>query len=261
MGFRRDIGRGGKWMIRTYKSGQVVEKSKFWVPEQTRPRGKRTAVSSPRKRDENDRAAVKQCARLINCNMRPGDLWLTLSYSDAGLERLGPGDADEIRERADHQLELWIRRIRRRLGAELFYFAGTSDLDGETGELTRPHHHVLVPAWAAECVAQWKLGSVDIRHLRDQGDYTPIALYICRQCRRTANERRWKHSANLKKPEVYETESYEKAPLRPSPGARVLDQGRYCEESGNHYIRYIPKKREKRGGHKLPPEEGTGDGL
>ena len=33
----------------------------------------------------NEREAVKNLARLINCNFGPGDMWLTLTYSDDRL--------------------------------------------------------------------------------------------------------------------------------------------------------------------------------
>ena len=234
-------------MVRKYVSGRVVEKSKFWVTAQTRPRKRKAAASSERKQDENGRSAVKQLARLINCNFVRGDIWLTLNYTDAALSGLGAGaDRDEVKKAAEHQLENWLRRCRRKLGENFFYIAATSDMDGETGEAARPHHHVLIPAWAEElCVKEWKLGRPDVQHLRDQEDYTPIAVYICRQCRRQANARRWRPSRNLKRPVITEEECLTRAPLRPAPGAKVLDMGRYDEESGNHYIRYVPKKRRR----------------
>ena len=42
------------WVIRTYKCGRVVEKSKFWVPAGTRVRGGRVkGNTSAAKRDAN----------------------------------------------------------------------------------------------------------------------------------------------------------------------------------------------------------------
>ena len=69
---------GGKWMIKEYKSGEVVEWSKFWAPAQTKPRGKKAAASTARKRDENDRNAIRCLTRIINCNYKHGDMLLTL---------------------------------------------------------------------------------------------------------------------------------------------------------------------------------------
>ena len=245
-------------MIRTYKSGQVVEKVKFWVPAQARPRSPKKAATSARKQEENDRSAIKHLARMINCNYSYGDLWLTLKYTPEGFEHIAGDDPDEVLKAAEHDLELFIRRLRRRFqkeGRELLIIAGTSDTDGDTGELVRPHHHVIMPREAFEiCQQEWKFGSIDYQTLKDQKDYTPLAAYICRQGRRKAGECRWKASRNLKKPAVFEEVTQRKGELRPAPGAIVKEIGRYDEESGNHYIRYIPKKREKRGGHRQGAE-------
>lgn len=44
-------------MIRTYKSGRVIEKSKFWVPAQARPRAGRVKNNtSAAKRDPERKA-------------------------------------------------------------------------------------------------------------------------------------------------------------------------------------------------------------
>jgi len=251
----------GKWMIRKYESGGVIEKSKFWVPEQTKRRSPKMAASSNRKRDENEREAIKQLARLVNCNFHHGDLWLTLGYSDKGFKALcekvnadGIADLDDIKKVADKELELFLRRMRREaqiLGIEFKYIALTSNMDGKTGEIARPHHHIIMPRASYElCIKHWHYGNVDYQLLRDQDDYTPLATYLVKQVRRAANESRWKPSRNLKKPVITEEVTHNKGILHAPAGARVLDSGHYDEESGNHYIRYIPRpKAEKHGGH------------
>lgn len=252
----------GKWMIRKYVSGSVIEKSKFWVPEQTKRRRPKKASSSFRKRDENEREAIKELSRLVNCNFTHGDLWLSIGYSEKGFKALcetvsadGTESLDEIKKAADKELELFLRRMRReakKLGVEFKYIAITSDTDGKSGEIVRPHHHVIMPRASYElCIKHWKYGNVDYQILRDQEDYTPLAVYLCKQVRRADNENRWKASRNLKRPIVSEEETHSKGILRAPAGARVIDMGHYDEESGNHYIRYIPKpKAEKRGGQR-----------
>lgn len=55
---------GGKWMIRTYKAGRVIEKSKFWVPANTKARaGRVKGNTSSAKRDQNARRAVHVLAQ------------------------------------------------------------------------------------------------------------------------------------------------------------------------------------------------------
>ena len=76
-------------MIRTTISGNVIEKSKFWVGAAARPRGKRTAPTTRRKQDQNDRDAVKRLARSINCNFGYKDLLVTLEYDAAGFAAVG----------------------------------------------------------------------------------------------------------------------------------------------------------------------------
>lgn len=241
---------GGKYMIREYVSGEIVEKSKYWVPAQVKRRSPKKAASSHRKQDENDQAAVKMIARLINCNGKHGDLWLTPNYSDDGLVLLcrkygiDENDIDSVKKAADHEMTLYLRRLRRIIGPAFWYIAITSDMDGETGALERIHHHIIMPRLAfEECQKQWKYGSVDYKILKDQKDYTPIAVYICKQCRRAANEHRWHPSKNLKKPKITETETHVKGELHIPHGATVLDIGHYDIESGNHYVRYIRKKK------------------
>ena len=76
----------GKAVIRTYISGRVVEKSKFWVPAQTRVRsGRVKGNTSAAKHDQNYRSAVKRAARDLNCNFGRGDLLITAKYDDEHL--------------------------------------------------------------------------------------------------------------------------------------------------------------------------------
>ncbi|MFX7845333.1 hypothetical protein ABTK14_24050, partial [Acinetobacter baumannii] len=72
-------------------SGNVVEIRRCMLSSRQalavgKKRAPRTAgTSSKKKIDANEREAVKRLARIINCNFRPGDLWLTLKYSDDRL--------------------------------------------------------------------------------------------------------------------------------------------------------------------------------
>jgi hypothetical protein len=95
--------------------------------------------------------------------------------------------------------------------------------------------------------------------LKSQDDYTPLAVYICRQCRRSANEHRWKASRNLKKPIITETETHIKGELRIPRGAKALDIGKYDIESGNHYVRYVQEPKKKTQDQSCE-KEGAGTG-
>lgn len=79
----------GYWVIRTYVSGPVGEKIKFWVPG-TKPKGRMTRRnrSDIRKAAQNEESSERQLARLINANFGPGDLLLGLDYAPEALLRL-----------------------------------------------------------------------------------------------------------------------------------------------------------------------------
>lgn len=260
----------GKWMIQEIISGNVHEMSKYWAPEQTKKRSKKKATTTPRKRDENDRAASRVLARLINCNFSHGDLWLSAGYSEAGFGALCAKyaitdltDIDKIKEASDHELDLFLRRMEREAkknGTEFLCIALSSDMNGKTGEIVRPHHHIIMPRASYElCAKHWHYGDVDYQLLRNQDDYTSLAVYLCKQVRRKPAAHRWKTKGKLKKPVFLpERETHKKEELRAPKGAIALDIGHYDIESGNHYIRYIPSPRtERRGGYKTEKKAKT----
>ena len=260
-------------MERIYKAGRVVEVSRFWAAEQTKPRAKKKAGSTPRKQDQNDRDAVKRLARWINANFCHGDLWVTLTYSAEGMGRIiaaAGNDMDAVRNQANRQAMLFLRRMQRVFKAseiELKYILVTSDLDGDTGEVVRVHHHIIMPRAAFElCEQKWPFGAVDYQILRDQDDYTPLAVYLLRQVRRQPDAKKYTPSRNLKKPEVRERIATRQGPLRTPAKAKLLAASEYDMTKGSHYIRYVidrpvgtPVERVKKGRahHDKPREKRT----
>ena len=151
---------------------------------------------------------------------RPGDVLLTASWSEEAWEGLVK-KAEKLEENhpdlcledrlvmaAEQEGTNWIRRIQRTkksLGgtALLRYVLVASDMDGKTGEQKRVHLHALFPKWAKElAVGTWKHGWVDIRNLREQDDYTPIAEYLLRQVRRRPDGKKYRCAQNMDKPIV-----------------------------------------------------------
>lgn len=163
---------------------------------------------------------------------------------------------DALREAAEHQLFLWIRRVKRKYGKELKFVAVTADLDGDTGELVRIHHHLPI---AAEGISwdllrkEWKLGSVDIVQLRHNVDYTPIAVYLMRQVRRRPDAKKYRVSRGMEQPEVMEREIYGHVQMRVPVGALLLESSEFQIDNPGQYMRYIPRK-------KSPKTDGGGDG-
>lgn len=263
----------GYWVIRTYESGAVGEKTKFWV-QGARPssRSKRKEKSEIKKQEQNEYSTLKQMARLLNANFHKGDLLLGLDYSPAGMKRLeayiaehsfpiqesGDAEADhmeQLREAADREMKLCLRRVKRELAkasVALEYIALTSDMDGDTGEAVRVHHHLVVNAEARDAfVKKWaKLGGVDWSPLSSQEDYTPVAEYLLRQVRRVPDAKKYVSSRNLVRPQPKDRVVISDAEIRVPKGGKLLFRNEF-KPGRPQYIRYIIPK-DKR---KAPPGE------
>lgn len=256
------IRRGEKvFMVRRYQAGRVVEQSGFWVSPNVKPRNSRKRGCTPqRKQDANGRAAVRRLARTINGNFGPGDYLLTAKYDAKGMEKI-----NRNAEEAKHQLKLFTERLRnavKKTGAELKWIGITSEVDGDTGEVVRIHHHMVVSGDAFQVEHKvmyvgsrkldgiWKFGTVDWQPLKHQDDYTPLALYLCRQAHCGRDEKKWSCSRNLEKPNIRERIIIPRE-LRVPAGATVLEKGSYDPLVGTHYIRYLlPKREEKKNGRR-----------
>ncbi len=252
-------------MVRTLRSGKAIEKSLFYVGERKPRAARKKGSTTLERKDKNMNTAVRRLARIINCNWGKGDLWLTFTYDDGFL----PGDG----KGADKLMDLAWRRLRRALdavGVGLEGFWITADKDPDTKEQVRLHHHAVISCegvmvrWdedgqLAECSIGgreladiWGMGSIDVEPMREQDDYTPIAVYCIRQAVDAPDAKKWHATRGLKKP-VVESERVVDRPreLRAPGGAKVCEIGHYDGGSGSHYIRYIRKpKPPKVGGHK-----------
>ena len=253
--------KGGKYMVREYKSGQVVEQVRFPANQSKVRKPQRKGATSPRKQEQNERLSERRLARLINCNFAQGALLLTLSYSVERLEQLVSGiilaglgfGPEAIREAAIAERNRFLRRVRdemKKHGAELKYITVTSDVNAETGGPSRVHHHLIVQKEAFDAVVKyWSADEVDIRPLRDQKDYTPIAAYLLKQVKRQKEKSKWAASRNLAKPEVKEWIEYGAKELKAPPRAQVTARSEYESDQAVQYIRYIsPPKTQRRKG-------------
>ena len=250
----------GYWVIRTIESGPVGEKIKFWVPGQ-KPAGKltRKQKSEIRKAAQNEYSAIRQLARLINANFQPGDLFLGLDYSPEALLRVEQKAAcrcghrfmlteeqrmDAIREAAAHEMVNCIRRVKRELdkdGVELKYVSITSDMDGDTGEAVRVHHHLVINREARDAfVKKWQekgMGSVDWKPLDDQDDYMDIAKYMIKQVRKLEEANQFASSRNLIRPQPKDRVAASSSEVRVPKGCRLLHRQEY-KPGRAQYIRY-----------------------
>lgn len=258
------MGANGYYATKTYRCGRIGEKVKYFVPASRVRTGE---GSSPAKIQGNQNNAVRKAARILNENFRAGDGWLTFTYDAKRYERVlkraaqmdpSKPEQDRIYAAAEHELRLCIDRARdalKKKGIELRYLAVTSDMDADTGELVRVHHHVVT---TAECTAvlREKWGGKDFGdlerpdwggRLRDQEDYTPLAEYMIKQVRHIPDAKKWMSSRNLIRSDPKPRKVFSGAPLRTPKGCRLLYADPYTGVCGCQYIRYL-----------LPEEEWTG---
>lgn len=275
----------GYYVIRTYEAGCVGEKTKFFVPGK-KPEGSlsRRQKNAIRKQEQNEYSSQKALARLINANFRAGDLFLGLDYSDEGLEKVmaygrahglnvDAEDANESRdavwEAASRMLDNGLRRVKRRLekeGRELKAIYCTSDMNGDTQEQVRVHHHLIVEADTQKAFLDaWEkygLGYVSWTPLWDnQLDRTPIAEYIIRQVRRIPDAKKFRSTRNLARPKPKNRIVYTDNELQVPRGGKLVFRQEISNSMGqksdyrnnqSQYIRYIlPTALPKSG----PPEK------
>ena len=257
--------KGMKWMMIVRRSGRVVEKSTVCVPVGTQERSRREKTkggTTALKQDENERNAEKRLARVINCNFRPGDVMLMASWSEESWGQL-EGKARKVQNSrpdmawedclvaaAEQEGSNWIRRIQRlkktRGGTALLrYVLVASDMDGKTGECKRVHLHVLLPGWAKDLALEcWKHGLVDVRNLKEQDDYTPIAEYLLRQVRRRPDSKKYRTAQNMDKPVVTIQDIPGNMPLKVKKNEVVM---RHNEEGPDRprYLRIVDMNRKR----------------
>ena len=262
----------GYYVIRTYAAGAIGEKTKFFGPGK-RPDGKlsQRQKNAVRKAEQNEYSSQKALARIINANFGTGDLFLGLDYNEIGMKRIChwarknglPIDSENETERqnalweaAAHELDIALRRVKRKLekeGIELKAVYCTSDMDGDTGEIVRVHHHLVVNAQTkAAFVEAWEkygLGGVSWTSLwSDQMDRTPIAEYIIRQVRRIPDAKKFRSTRNLVRPKAKDRVVYTDNELQVPKGGKLVFRQEYetkltfsraSQNRQSQYIRYI----------------------
>lgn len=266
----------GYWSIRTYEAGTVGEKTKFWVPGD-RPNGKlkRKERDALRKAAQNEYSAVKALARLMNANFgkaSPRSLVLGLDYGEKGMNKIlrwidkqgicldALDEAEKLNvlwHAADHELWNCLRRVKRRCesaGLTLRAVYITSDMDGDTGETVRVHHHLVINAEAKDAfVDAWKkLGNVEWDRMWDnQEDRIPLAEYFIKQVRHVPDAKKYRSTRNLIRPIPKDKAALSDAELRVPQGGRLLYRQEFKKPGQAQYIRYVlpPKSY-------IPPDGG-----
>lgn len=197
----------GKTMKQRIFAGNTCEQIVYNVPEGTRKPKGYDPEHTDRKRfkDEADRRrhkieiSRKNFVRLVNANMEPGDLYVTLTF-DNDWEVHTFEDARRIRYN-------YIRTLIRKY-PETVIFA----VMGRGKSTERIHFHFLIKGIPEDFIAKkWKYGKVKrIVALRahcwydgvDHGaDYTGIANYMFDHWTEEQGGHRWFQTKNVKQPE------------------------------------------------------------
>lgn len=256
-------GKGVKRLMRyRIKAGRVIEKRDVLMEvsldpdsQKPRPRGKRRGKSLASQIERNMREAVKRLARILNCNVRGGDLLLTLKYDNARL----PEDKKAAKREAGNFIRRLARAYRKATGRRLRWVMVTADRSSKTGEQVRLHHHIVMDPVDWELIAaHWPSDQFSYRRLDNGGDYTAVALYMVRNTGYQRGERSWSSCKGLEQPEFFPPE-----PVRGLGAFRVPREARVTErevredeESGFYgaYIRYVLPE----GGEGFLDTEGAG---
>lgn len=159
------------------------------------PEAGRRRYNKEAQRSLKDRNARKYCERLINTNFTAGDLWITLTYTDACLP--------QSLEEAQANMQKYIKRInyrRRKAGLPGAKYVYVTEWR-QWGQSVRCHHHLIMDgALSMDTVEQaWKLGRRnETRRLDYDGNgVSGISNYITKD---PAGKKRWCASKNLQKP-------------------------------------------------------------
>lgn len=214
----------------------------------TRVKGK----TSLRKILANEREAVKNLARTLNCNFQQGDMWITLTYPEDRL----PASREEAEKDKERFLRECRRAYRKATGKSLRYVIAIADRDGQTGEETRRIHlHFVMDALAYEVIAAlWPSEDLTYRRLDGRGDYTGIARYMVRNAGPAKGKKRWSTSKGLRKPIITEpvpvTEKEKRQRIRVPGNVSFKEREEFVDEETGMYSQYIRYTRPRK------PEEG-----
>lgn len=178
-------------VVKSYTKGSLKSKNRS-------PKEKKTPEQMA---EENQRNAERRLTRLLNCNFKKGDLWVTLTYRR---------DQRPTPEKAKKILTRFIRRMRyrfeRKSEEEMKYITVTEY------ESKAIHHHMVINNpddvdVLKLIMKQWKDGVVHIVPLYSQGNnFKDLAAYMIKETSKTfrkndgGHKRRYMASRNLKKP-------------------------------------------------------------
>lgn len=186
------------YATKTIKSSEQFEIEIY--PEFSRSTADRLNIKKKSKkaqRNLNEKNSRKQLERLINCNFKENDLWVTFTYSNKYLPK-------SIKE-ANNNMKNYIRRInyrRKKIGLDNAKYIFITEYDEENKK--RIHHHLIIENGLSmnEIEETWHFGKRNnVRKVDpdDEDGLTGLAKYLAKDPK---GKKRWYGSKNLSKPKV-----------------------------------------------------------
>ncbi len=244
-------------------SGKVVEIRRSWMSTDRsykKPRGNRKAGNTSEKKIKaNEKDAIRRLARILNCNFRAGDAFVTLKY-DAGHEQTDYDTAEKVLSRYLRKLRAAYRK---RTGLSLKAIWVTANFSPKRQAPARLHHHLVLPEGAGELARViWTefggAGTYMLESMKD-GDYSPMAAYLVENVHDLpAGRKKYSCSRGMEQPIYTEpTEVYDVEGVQAIPGSVVMDVEENQDEDGRVTSKYLRCRLDKapkvRGGQIVLP--------
>lgn len=249
-------------MVREIKSGNIVERNKVWIAGEVIPRRHRVKGSTTASRKViNKRAAVKEFARVLNCNFHMTDMLVTLTFDEEHL----PQTVEAVQKTVDN----FLMRLQRHLGKlgvakKDFKRVVTISDKADHHSRARYHAHLVMTgeqfrfadrAWwvgQKKLAEIWGQGAVNCEATESKsknGDLTPLAAYLLGQAADGCGKKTYRCSRNMDKPIVTEYVAVNDSPLR-APAGVTPNESYYLPERGMNYVRYTKPTTKRKGGRR-----------
>ncbi|MDO4712251.1 MAG: hypothetical protein Q4A75_09755 [Peptostreptococcaceae bacterium] len=185
-----------KYRRKTIRSGKLLEVEIFPIWDtKVLNRGAKDRLSSDKQQRQNEKNRRKHVVRLVHCNFKEGDLWITVGYAD-GKE---PKDDEQAYKNIKNYMDA-LRRVAKKEGTELKYIYVT-----ERSSKGRYHHHIICNIKDRDLAEKrWKFGKYpQARRITEQdGSLEGLANYITKEVKEKKNQKRYRTSKNLKQPMI-----------------------------------------------------------
>lgn len=209
-----------------YICGDYMDIQIFPVYPAPRCRKERRKPTSEIQEKLNFENAKRQLLRLLRTNLKPGDIFLTLTYTEKNI-------TDDV-ERAKKDIQNFFRRLKRlyKKVQESLKYIWIMERARKTGRI---HFHVFMSGGVdrTEIEKTWGLGWANSRSLVfDQTGLAGLVYYVLKDA--PLLYRRWSCSKNMKKPVERKNDSR----ISAARAKKLHDAAMYIDEFRKIYPEY-----------------------